>query len=105
MSKFAPTTQGTPSQQQQDWTKYVTFNPQESVIFRENKEEGKGASQIEIINKSAESHILFKVKTTQPDNYIVRPNQGVIRPDSSITVKIVCQVNIGQVSDSRGFNN
>ena len=70
----------------------MTFNPQESVIFRENKEDGKGASQIEIINKSAESHILFKVKTTEPNNYIVRPNQGLIRPDSSITVNIVCQV-------------
>jgi hypothetical protein len=29
----------------------------------------------------------------------------VIRPDSSISVKIVCQVNLGQVSDSWGFNN
>jgi hypothetical protein len=106
MSKFTPTNQGTPpAKQQQDWTKYVTLNPPQAVIFRENKEEGKGASQIEIINKSADSHILFKVKTTEPNNYIVRPNQGVIRPDSSISVKIVCQVNLGQVSDSLGFNH
>ena len=107
MSKFSPTIQGTPGQKQWDWTKYVTLSPPlVAVIFRENKEEGKGASQIEIINKSADSHILFKVNTTEPKNYIVRPNQGVIRPDSSITVKIVCQVNIGQVSDlTGGFNH
>jgi hypothetical protein len=68
-----------------------------AVIFRENKEEGKAVSSIDIINKSSESHILFKVKTTEPNNYIVRPNQGVIRPESSVNVKIICQVNLTQV--------
>ena len=43
------------------------------MIFKENKEEGKGTSVIEIINKS-QDHIIFKVKTTEPNNYIVRPN-------------------------------
>jgi len=65
-----------------------------AVIFRENKEEGKAVSSIDIINKGSENHILFKVKTTEPNNYIVRPNQGVIRPESSINVKIICQVNV-----------
>lgn len=51
----------------------MTLNPPNAVIFRENKEEGKGTSQIEIINKS-QDFIMFKVKTTEPNNYIVRPN-------------------------------
>jgi hypothetical protein len=58
-----------------DWTKFVTINPPQAVIFRDTKEEGKpGGSQIGIINKNAQEHILFKVKTTDPNNYIVRPN-------------------------------
>jgi MSP (Major sperm protein) domain len=89
MSKFAPTG-ATPTGAQQDWTKFVTLNPPQAVIFRENKEEGKWTSSIDIINKSGEAHILFKVKTTEPNNYIVRPNQGVIKPESSINVKIIC---------------
>jgi hypothetical protein len=36
----------------QDWTKYVTINPPQAVIFKENKEDGKGFSSLEIINKS-----------------------------------------------------
>lgn len=58
---------------QQDWRKFVTLNPPNAVIFKENREEGKGTSSIEIINKS-QDHIIFKVKTTEPNNYIVRPN-------------------------------
>ena len=63
----------TPSQSQV-WTKFVTLNPPMAVIFREKKEEGKAASSIDIINKGSENYILFKVKTTEPNNYIVRPN-------------------------------
>ena len=68
----------------QDWTKYATINPDQTVIFKENKEDGKGFSSLEIINKSQSEHIVFKVKTTEPNNYIVRPNQGIIYPDSKI---------------------
>jgi hypothetical protein len=58
---------------EKDWKKYVTLNPPNAVTFKENKEEGKGISYIEIINKSNDC-IIFKVKTTEPNNYIVRPN-------------------------------
>jgi len=30
----------------------VTVNPPQAVIFKESKEEGKGTSQLEIINRS-----------------------------------------------------
>ncbi len=56
-----------------DWRKFVTLNPPNAVIFKENKDEGKGTSHIEIKNKS-QDFIMFKVKTTEPNNYIVRPN-------------------------------
>ena len=79
--------------QEKDWRKYVTLNPPNAVIFRESKEEGKAGSSIEIINKSND-HIIFKVKTTEPNNYIVRPNQGSITPESSISVKVICQINV-----------
>ena len=35
------------------------------------------------------SHIAFKVKTTQPRRYLVRPNQGVVAPNQSETVTII----------------
>ena len=84
-----------------DWTKYVTINPPMAVIFKDNQEDGKSASNIDIINKSTTEYILFKVKTTDPGNYIVRPNQGIINPESNINVKILCQLNLQQVSNLR----
>jgi len=45
---------------------------------------------LDIINKSTSDFILFKVKTTDPANYIVRPNQGVINPEATINVRIIC---------------
>jgi len=33
--------------------------------------------------------VAFKVKTTQPRRYLVRPNQGILKPDESISVTIL----------------
>lgn len=38
----------------------VSVNPPNAVILKENKDDGKGISWIEIINKS-ENYIVFKV--------------------------------------------
>lgn len=80
-----------------DWTKFVTINPPMAVIFKESKDEGKASSSLDLINRSTSDYILFKVKTTDPNNYIVRPNQGVIPPESTINVRINCQLNLVQV--------
>lgn len=77
-----------------DWTKQVTINPPQAVIFRDNREDGKAVTFIDLINKSPSEYILFKVKTTNPNNYIVRPNQGIMAPDRKISVKIICQANL-----------
>jgi len=82
-----------------DWSKNVTINPPMAVIFKESKEEEKATGILEIINKSKTNIILFKVKTTDPDSYIVRPNQGVIQPEATVMVKIIYQHDIHQVSD------
>lgn len=36
-----------------------------------------------------DSHIAFKVKTTQPRRYLVRPNQGIVSPGKSESVTIL----------------
>jgi hypothetical protein len=64
---------GTTTGPEKDWKKFVTLGSPNAVYFREISEDGKSASVIEIINKS-DDVIIFKVKTTTPDNYIVRPN-------------------------------
>jgi hypothetical protein len=74
---------------EKDWRKFVTLSPPNAVNFKENKEEGKGIGSLDIINKSGD-FIIYKVKTTEPNNYVVRPNQGILQPDSSINIRIMC---------------
>jgi len=38
---------------------------------------------------TSEDHIAFKVKTTQPRRYLVRPNQGLVAPGTSATISIL----------------
>lgn len=74
----------------EDWTKKVTLSPPNEVKFQlsdEDKEKLKSTTgpvepmkaqaKITLINKS-QSAILFKVKTTNIKNYMVRPNAEVI---------------------------
>lgn len=73
----------------QDWRKFVTLNPPNLVKFKvveedldssdptKGPDEALGCAYIEIINKSM-SNILFKVKTTNITNYLVRPNAEIV---------------------------
>mmetsp|Transcript_48779 Transcript_48779/g.87856 ORF Transcript_48779/g.87856 Transcript_48779/m.87856 type:complete len:226 (-) Transcript_48779:191-868(-) len=45
---------------------------------------------LKLINKSS-GHVAFKVKTTQPKSYLVRPSSGTIRPHGSEEVTIILQ--------------
>ena len=91
-----------------DWQKLVHLNPPDVVVFKENAEEDRSTSWLEIINKSPHMilfkviffilYVSYQVKTTSPKNYIVRPNQGVIQADSSISVQIKSQQGVLEVN-------
>ncbi len=59
---------------QLDWRNQVGIE-QTEVLFRFNQldAEKRPIAYIELYNRSREN-ILFKVKTTDPKNYVVRPN-------------------------------
>ncbi len=44
-----------------------------------------------ISNPSSVENVSFKVKTTRPMRYLVRPNQGVIAPNHTATVVVILQ--------------
>jgi hypothetical protein len=73
---------------QRSWRKLVTVDPAAGISFLLDKTEGKPVAYLTIKNMS-EVPILYKVKTTMPVNYLVRPNQGIIQPSSDISVKII----------------
>ncbi|GKV10800.1 hypothetical protein SLEP1_g22113 [Rubroshorea leprosula] len=52
---------------------------------------GKTSScDLKVVNNT-EHHVAFKVKTTSPKKYFVRPNTGVVEPWDSIVIRVTLQ--------------
>ncbi|XP_028762651.1 vesicle-associated protein 2-1 [Neltuma alba] len=43
------------------------------------------------VSNSTEHHVAFKVKTTSPKKYFVRPNTGIVRPQDSCIIRVTLQ--------------
>ena len=71
-----------------DWRKNVSLSPIAGITFNNDPLENKATAYMTIKNQS-EVPILFKVKTTMPVNYLVRPNQGIIKIGEEAAVKII----------------
>ena len=63
----------------------ITLVPSESLSFNL----GKSVESKEVlrVTNSSNSKVAFKVKTTQPSWYYVRPNQQVLSPGMSYQIK------------------
>ena len=74
------------------------------ITFVKQPSDPLPSSSIEIINKSA-IPIMFKVKTTQPKNYMVRPNMGTVQPSSSLIVSIKFNHALGSPEEEQACKN
>eukprot|EP00045_Choanoeca_perplexa_P002493 m.24734 g.24734 ORF g.24734 m.24734 type:complete len:249 (+) comp11549_c1_seq1:54-800(+) len=72
-------------------SKLVRVEP-ESLLFQGNKDEAQRTitSIMKLYNKTPD-HVAFKIKTTRPKGYCVRPNSGVISPKSVTEVEVTMQ--------------
>ncbi|XP_065187052.1 vesicle-associated membrane protein-associated protein B-like [Sycon ciliatum] len=48
-------------------------------------------STLKVTNPSSDRRICFKVKTTAPKRYCVRPNSGIIQPNEFVEVQVMLQ--------------
>jgi hypothetical protein len=55
------------------------MDPPATIYFELMPPETSPVAYLTLINKS-QNQIIFKIKTTKPASYIVRPNQGAINP-------------------------
>lgn len=51
------------------------------------------------LHNPSDKKVCFKVKTTAPKRYCVRPNSGVVEPSATITVSVMLQPIEGDASD------
>ena len=88
-----------------DWRKCVSMVPPHVMKFKVLKEDAqnpkiprmevKGTAFVEIFNQG-EDPILFKIKTTNIQNYMVKPNTDVIPAGRSLVIRVFTQQPIHQ---------
>ena len=67
-----------------DVAKFVELQPSDKVSFMENA----SLTHLQVSNSSPTRNIVFKIRTTAPLCYIVKPNSGIIEAGGSQTVDI-----------------
>ncbi|KAJ7952578.1 vesicle-associated protein 2-1 [Quillaja saponaria] len=66
----------------------ISFNPEE-LRFQFELEK-QTFCNLKVLNNT-EHHVAFKVKTTSPKKYFVRPNSGVVHPRDSCIIRVTLQ--------------
>lgn len=69
-------------------------DPKKEIVFSV-RDAGSATSEIRIKN-TCDSNIGFKIKTTQPTLYFVKPNTGILPP----TKEIIVSINLNQIPGS-----
>ncbi|GMI03051.1 hypothetical protein TrRE_jg6247, partial [Triparma retinervis] len=67
----------------------LSISPNETIGFTLKRTESATKSILTLTNNSQDEFYAFKVKTTQPRRYLVRPNQGLIKHGDSEEVTII----------------
>ncbi|XP_026317966.1 vesicle-associated membrane protein-associated protein A isoform X2 [Hyposmocoma kahamanoa] len=67
----------------------LTIEPQNELKFKGLFEQGY-TTYMRLTNPSTDT-VLFKIKTTAPKKYCVRPNSGVLKPNSKVDIAITPQ--------------
>mmetsp|Transcript_6785 Transcript_6785/g.18830 ORF Transcript_6785/g.18830 Transcript_6785/m.18830 type:complete len:217 (-) Transcript_6785:80-730(-) len=68
----------------------LTVNPDDVVVFTKTQMNNPGTS-LTLTNVS-EGHVAFKVKTTAPKSYVVKPSYGTMKPGEKQEVQIILQL-------------
>ncbi|EQC28030.1 hypothetical protein SDRG_14126 [Saprolegnia diclina VS20] len=68
----------------------ITLDPTDSLSFALALGSSPQVALV-ISNPSSVENVAFKLRTKRPTRFIVRPNQGVIGPNSSATVLVILQ--------------
>lgn len=64
-----------------------TMNPAQELVCS-IVENGQYKTMLQITNITEKSNLAYKVKTTNPKYYVVKPNQGIVEPSKTVTIDI-----------------
>lgn len=68
----------------------LSLDPENTLTFCKNSSTTAPSKMLKLSNDST-THVAFKVKTTAPKAYLVRPSAGVLAPQAQQEVQIILQ--------------
>ena len=71
-----------------DWKKKVTISPVQGITFIKDSSNEKPYFNLTLKNMS-DQHVVFKIKTTNPNWYVVKPNMLVLRSGKETQASII----------------
>ncbi|XP_064637399.1 motile sperm domain-containing protein 2-like [Lineus longissimus] len=78
--------------------KYLSVSPANQLDFEVTDLKKESLDILTLTNNHQENRVAFKVKTTSPEKYRVRPSTGVVRSGSSTEVSVYLQPGITNVA-------
>ncbi|KAH8294226.1 hypothetical protein KR054_009583 [Drosophila jambulina] len=78
----------------------LSLEPRDQLVF-EGSFSRSVCKNLVIKNPDKKQSVAFKLKTTSPHMFFVRPNVGVLGPDQTITVSIIMQPTVPDESQKR----
>eukprot|EP00927_Polykrikos_kofoidii_P062487 TRINITY_DN572_c0_g1_i2.p1 TRINITY_DN572_c0_g1~~TRINITY_DN572_c0_g1_i2.p1 ORF type:complete len:246 (+),score=52.36 TRINITY_DN572_c0_g1_i2:98-835(+) len=79
--------------------KVLAIEPDQTLFFRKSPNSATSHELLKLTNKST-GYVAFKVKTTAPKSYLVRPSTGVLKAGATTEVQIILQ-QPGQGTDAQ----
>ena len=70
---------------------YMTLSNTQTLDFKEKEDGASRQALLDISNPQTESNIAYKIKTTAPKLFVVKPIQGIIAPGRTVSVEIHIQ--------------
>jgi MSP (Major sperm protein) domain len=71
--------------QSDSWKRQVTISPPDVYFPEKPDAEGRVMGTIDLQNR-ADRPMVYKIKTTNPTKFIVKPNVGQLMPESSTKI-------------------
>ncbi|KAJ3345704.1 phosphatidylinositol-binding protein scs2 [Kappamyces sp. JEL0680] len=76
--------------------------PESELVFSRNAQaNGNPRQNLTIINSQSDATLAFKVKTTAPKQFVVRPNAGKLSPGEKVEVAVILQLKDGAAVDTK----
>ncbi|XP_037077530.1 vesicle-associated membrane protein-associated protein B-like [Pollicipes pollicipes] len=69
---------------------FLVIEPSQELRFKGPFKDEVSSSSLTLTNTS-DKKITFKIKTTAPKRYCVRPNQGIVEPGATVNIAVMLQ--------------